>query len=493
MKKKLRKKTFSEQIYAYYNLEDDNAEGGLDFIFSNEKKPDVVLAGTDEMAVALQYNRMKMRAPVIRVKGKNEFAREILSRAEKNKIPIVENNVLTRELYSQVSTDDVLPEAFYESIAEIYADLYDELETKEKDTKDGFSHAEKDHKKRDKKPPSVYIADKLTLEIGAGLIPLVKYPHSPLNKGIQNTRNQLLTEIGFKIPSVRIIGNPDLKENEYTIKVNGVEAGRACVNMYLGVNKKKSSKKIAGEKTRDPTFGLSALWIYENEIERAKKEGFDVYDPLRVILTHIFEICKRFSTELIGLDEIQGFIDCVKAEYPVVVKELLKHYFVLDIKKVIHGLLAEHISIKNILTIFETLSDYGENFSHDHDFLIEKVRQRLSRQICSPYLDGENTLRALTLEPDMERRIIEDSLETPDGRISCLEPETYKSWIKALSKDIGEMTQEGFPPVVLCSEMARRLVKESTEREFPDLTVLSFLEIPEDIMVECLGIINLKE
>jgi flagellar biosynthesis protein FlhA len=489
--KKTSGKTFSEQIHDYYNLTGDRAEENLDFIFSNGKKPDVVLSSMDEMAVALQYNRMEMQAPVIKVKGKNEFARKILSRAEKNKIPIVENKVLTRELYSQVSADDLLPEAFYERIAEIYARLYGELETKENDTKDNRpGNAETDHEKRDKKPPSVYIPDKLKLEIGSSLIPLVKYSHSPLVERIQSTRNRLLTEFGFEIPSVRIIDNPDLKENEYTIKVNGVEAGRACINMYLAINAKNSPKKIAGEKTRDPAFGLSALWIYENEIKKAKKAGFGVYDPVTVILTHISKIYKRFSTELTGLDEIQGFIDCVKEEYPVVVKELLKHYFVLDIKKVIHGLLAENISIKNIITIFETLSDYGEKFSHDHDFLIEKVRQRLKRQICSQYLDGEKTLRVLTLEPAMEHKIIEAGLETPDGRISCLESADYYLWIRELSKNISKMEQAGFPPVVLCSEMARRLVKHSTKREFPDLAVLSVLEIPEDINVECVGTIN---
>jgi flagellar biosynthesis protein FlhA len=479
---KTQEKTFLEQIHDYYHLTGAAEDENLDSIFSGEKKPDLVLSSRDETVVALQYIREKMDAPAIRIKGKNEFAKKIVSRAEKNKIPIVEKNELTRELYAQVSTDDLLPMVFWEKAARIYAKIFA--------NDDGLDDAAGDDTNQDKAPLPVCIPDKVALELGSDLMPLVTYSPLPLSERIKNSRRSFFLEMGFEFPAIRIVENLNLKEAEYAIKVNGVEAGRACINMYLTINTKNSSKKIAGEKTRDPVFGISALWIGEDEIKKAKKAGYGVFDPVTVIVTHISEIIKSFSTELVGLDEIQGFINCVKEKYPVVVKEVLKYYSLGDIKKVIHGLLEERVSIKNIPAIFETLSDYGEQFAHNHEFLIEKVRQKLGRQICAQYLDDENTLWGLELEADMERKIIEAGIETTEGRVLVLEPADQSLWISELSKNLRKMAQAGFSPVILCSEAARRLIKSSTKRNFPELAVLSVLEIAEGIHVKSAGTIN---
>jgi flagellar biosynthesis protein FlhA len=484
-------RAFSEQIRDYYNLDGDNTDINLDFIFSNDNKPDVILSSRDETVIALKYESEKMQAPIIKLKGKNEFAKRTLNLAEKNKIPVIKNDELTRQLYSKVSVNDSLPVDFYESIAGIYAELYRDKQKPERDkaNDDRNEEAKKDDKTRD--TPSVYIPDKLLLEIGTDLIPLVKYPYSPLIERLQAMRKCSLSEIGFEIKSIRIVDNLNLENTEYRIKINGDEVGRACINMYLVINKGNSTKKIAGEKTRDPAFGLSALWIYEYEVERAKKAGFGVFDPVTVIVTHISEICKRFSIELVGLDEVQEFIDCTKEKYPVVVNNMLKYYSVGDIKKVIHGLLAERAALKNIVKIFETLSDYGEKFCHDYVFLIEKVRQKLGRQICLQYTSEKHTLRVLTLEPDTEWEIIESGLVTPDEACSALKPADHRLWIKALSKHVVKMREMGFVPVVLCSEKARRLVKDSTRMEWPELAVLSVPEISNNINVELVGTISM--
>jgi flagellar biosynthesis protein FlhA len=433
-----------------------------------------------------------MPAPTIRTKGKNEFARRILRLAKKNKIPVIHNNELTRKLYSHASKDDLLPEDFYESIAKIYIELRrGKPEPKRKNTNAGKTGSAKNDKIRNMDVPAVYIPDKLLLEIGEDLIPLVTNSLSPLGERIKNTRKLFLSEMGFRLPRIRIVDNLLLKKNEYCIKVNGTEAGRACINMYLAINSENSPEKIAGQTTPDPVFGSMALWIYESEIEKAKKAGFLIVDPVAVIVTHISEICKKFSKELVGLDEICKFIDCVKEDYPALVNDMLKYYSAVDIKKVIHGLLAEQVSIKNITTIFETLSDYGEKFSHNHAFLIEKVRQKLGRQICAHYIDRGNKLRVLLLEPDIEKKIIEHGLETPDGMVSRLDPVDHKLWIDALSEKYNKIIKADFTPVVLCSEAARRLVKDSTKRAFPYLDVLSALEIPEDITIKLAGTISL--
>jgi flagellar biosynthesis component FlhA len=484
------KRTFSDKIVDYYNLTEYKADENLNFIFSNEKKPDLILSSRDETVVALQYDEEKMQSPTIRTKGKNEFAKQILEFAKNNKIPIVKDDELTRELYVKVSRDTLLPEAFYESIAKLYSKYNDILESEGNDANNNTITNIKNNGKDMTDDIRPHIPDKISLEIGTGLIPLVKYPHSPLNEKIQNMRRRFLTEMGFKIPPVKTTENPNLGENEYCIKVNGDMVECSRINMYRSRNKGNSPEKLAGEETGGSAFDLMALWIYKNETEKAQKAGFGVYDPVTVIVAHIFKICKKFSRELVGLDEIQEFIDCVKEKYPVVVNDMLKYYSLVDIKKVVHGLLAESVSIKNIVIIFEALSEYGDKFSHNHDFLIEKVRQRLGWQICSQYMDKENTLRVLVIEPDMENKITKCDIETTNGMVSCLNITDHEQWIKELSKNIDKMEQAGFPALVLCSEAARRMVKDSTKREFPDLVVLSVPEIPDDIIVESMGIIN---
>jgi flagellar biosynthesis protein FlhA len=491
-------KTFSEQMRDYYNLAADSIDENLDFLFSSGNMPDVILSGRDETVVALKYEKEKMEAPMVKTKGKNEFAKRILNLAKKNKIPIVKNDELARKLYSKVSKDSLLPVSFYEDMATIYARLRSgTLKPEEKNTQTTknirVKNSKRDDKSRDDEMESVSVPDRLLLEIGSDLLPLVKYCPSPLGEGIHNTRRLLLAEMGFTIPKVRITDNLNLKKNEYRIKINGDAAGCACINMYLVINAENSTKKINGKETKDPVFELPALWIDERDIKRAKKAGFGVYDPVTVICTHITEICRRFSVELVGLDEVQGFINCVKKKYPVVVHNMLKYYSVVDIKKVIHGLLAERVSIKNIIAIFEALSDYGEKYSHDHNFLIEKVRQKLKRQICLQYINKENILYALILESGLEHKFIESRCETADG-VLALESTDYRSWIKALAENVAKIQKKnGGYPVIFCSEAARRLVKDNTRREFPDLAVLSMLEIPADISVEFMGEISLTK
>jgi flagellar biosynthesis protein FlhA len=490
------KKTFSEQIRDYYNSTGDNIDGNLVFLFSSGNMPDVILSDRDETVVALKYEQDKMEAPMIKTKGKNEFARQILNLAEKNQIPVVKNDELTMKLYSRISTDSLLPVDFYEDMAAIYARLRTGTSNpEEKNTKaaknTGIKSSKKDDKSRGDKMASISVPDKLLLETGASLVPLVKYYPSPLCERIQDMRRKLSLEMGFTIPDIRIIDNPNLKKNEYCIKINGDEVGRACINMYLGINAKNSTVKITGKETEGTAFGVP--WVDERDIKRAKKAGFGVYDPVTVILTHIGEICKRFSMELVGLDEVQGFIDCVKKRYPMVVHNMLKYYSVVDIKKIIHVLLAERVSIKNIIAIFEALSDYGEKYSHEYEFLLEKVRQRLKRQICSQYIDRKNILHVLILESGLEHKIIDSGIETANGRVSDLKPADHWLWIKALSEGIKKMKEKGSAPVILCSEAARRLVKDSARREFPDIAVLSILEIPADINVESMGEISLAK
>jgi flagellar biosynthesis component FlhA len=445
------KTKFSKQLQAYYDLPRDDTSLDLEFVFSKDNCPDLLLTGRDKTVVALQYNSEKMNAPAIKVKGKNQFARQIIRIAEKNKIPIIEDNALTAELYSEVSTNNEIPEEYYMPLAELYAKILrndiNMQDNEEKNKKTGGENTGNMKK-------SSRLPERILLELGEDLIPLAKYKGSPLVERIKDKRKEIYRKWGFEFPPIKIVDNLLLERNEYRIKINGNDAGHARINMYLVLNKENAAEKTAGKATKDPLFGMSALWIYKKEMERAKESGHGVFDPVTVIVAHIAEICKRFSTELVGRDEVQNFLDGVKEKYPVVVNDTLRYYSIGEIKKVIHGLLKEGVPITNKVGILEALADYGE-LSHNCAILVEKVRQKLRRQICSQYADKENKLHVLTINSGFEERIVKESCETPDGTISCLAPEYHKLWIGELEKKVRAVRDMGFSPVILCSEDVR--------------------------------------
>jgi flagellar biosynthesis protein FlhA len=188
---------------------------------------------------------------------------------------------------------------------------------------------------------------------------------------------------------------------------------------------------------------------------------------------------------------VQSILDALKKDYPAVVEDASKRLTLGEMQKVFQALLREQVSIRNMVAILETLADYA-GVTKDPIFLAEKCRQALSRQICLQYADTERTLRVLTIEPELEQKIIDSRVDTPGGVLAALEPSLQRQWIKALTRAVAAVQQKGWLPVVLCSEGARALVKASTERELPDLVVLSVPEIVADIRVEAVGEIKVE-
>jgi flagellar biosynthesis protein FlhA len=339
--------------------------------------------------------------------------------------------------------------------------------------------------------------DALSLELGYGLVPLVeKEKGAELLERVQGVRRQSALDLGLVIPKVRIIDNSTLEPSEYCFKIKGVDSGRGKIRIgyYLCINPGTVTTEMAGEKTVDPAFGLPAIWIDQDKRDEAERCGYTVVDPPSIIATHLTEIIRRHAAEILGLQDTQAILDELKKEYPAVVEEVLregKGLRITEIQKILHGLLRERVSIRNMVTILESIADYAP-VSHNILFLTEKARQALASQICSQYADEDRRLRVLTIDPALEQKIIETKFETSSGGMSAMEPLTRKMWINAVSKAVTAVKEKGWMPVVLCSEQARFLVKNSTDRELPDLAVLSVPEIVPDVSPEAVGMIRIE-
>ncbi|MDR2521921.1 MAG: flagellar biosynthesis protein FlhA [Spirochaetaceae bacterium] len=340
--------------------------------------------------------------------------------------------------------------------------------------------------------------DPLSLELGYGLLPLVDQDRgAELLDRIQRLRRESALELGLVIPKVRIVDNMHLDSSEYCFKIKGDEVGRGKIRMghFLCIAPPGSvNTAIPGERTRDPAFNMPAIWVDEDRREEAERAGYSVIDPPSIIATHLTELVKHNAAGILGRQETKAILDTLKESYPAVVEEAMNVLNLGEIEKVLRGLLREQVSIRNMVAILEAISDFAP-VTKDAQFLTEKARQALGRLICLQYADDDKTLHVLTLEHTLEQQIISSAIPTDSGQIVALPPETVRRWLQALTRAITTIKEQGWgaPPVILCSEQARYLVKQSTEREIPDLVVLSVREITQDINIVSVGEIKLEE
>jgi flagellar biosynthesis protein FlhA len=300
--------------------------------------------------------------------------------------------------------------------------------------------------------------------------------------------------LGLVIPKIRIIDNMRLDSAEYCFKIKGMEVGRAKIRRgyYLCMNP-GGTVDIPGEKTVDPAFGLPATWIAEDRRDEAERSGYTVVDPPSIIATHITEIIHHHAAEILGMQETSKILDTLKQDYPSVIEEARKNLSVGEIQKVLQGLLREQVSIRNMVGILEALAEFAV-ITKNIPFLIEKARQALARQICLQYADEETRMiRVLTINQTLETEILQSQVETPSGKIAAMDPAKHKAWITALSRTLSNAKNAGLiQPIILCAEQTRALVKQSTEREYPDLIVLSVPEIVPEVSVLQMGEIRLE-
>jgi len=326
--------------------------------------------------------------------------------------------------------------------------------------------------------------DPLSLEIGYGLIPLVDTVNGELLGKIKAMRRQLATELGFVVAPIHIKDNLQLRPHEYSFLIRGIEIARGEVMMgsWLAVAS-GSADKIDGIPTKEPAFGLPAFWIDEREVENAQLSGYMVVDNATVIGTHITELIREYSWELLTRSETQKLLDNVSKTYPKIIEELIPGSLTLGaVQRVLQNLLKERVSIKDIMTIFETLLDYSPNVK-DPETLTEYVRQALSRTITKQYLNDQGKLTVFTLDPRYEKLLS----QTEGGGVT---PDVINRLVKSIEVILSSGKLKGAQPIILCSANIRKYIRKIVERISSSFVVLSSAEIVSKTDLDIRGMVK---
>lgn len=336
--------------------------------------------------------------------------------------------------------------------------------------------------------------DPIEFEFGYGLIPLADTQQGgDLLDRIIMIRRQCALELGLVVPVIRIRDNIQLKPNEYVIKIKGnaVGGGELLLNHYLAMSPGYEDDSVTGIETTEPAFGLPALWIDEATKERADLAGYTVVDPPSVVATHLTELIKRHAHELLGRQETKALVDNIKESYPVLVDELIPSVLTIgEVQKVLAKLLRERISIRDMVTILETLADYG-HYSKDPDVLTEYVRQALSRQITQQFAQDGEAMKVITVGPQLEKKIAESVQQSEQGTYLAMDPVSTQNVFQKLSEQVNRIIQMGQQPVLLTSPAIRMYLRQVIERGMQDIPVLSYSELEPNVEIQSVGVVNL--
>ena len=343
--------------------------------------------------------------------------------------------------------------------------------------------------------------DELSLEIGYALIPLVDDEKgAELMSRVKRIRREAALDLGLVIPPIHIMDQMELSPEEYSFKIRGIEAGRGRLKlghfMCLNTGNVPKDREIVGEKTKDPAFGMDAIWLPDSKRLEAEKAGYAVIDAPTIIATHLTELIRRNASKILSRQSVSAIIEEIKKTNPVVVDEVTTgdHRFSYgEIEAVLKNLLEEQVSIRNMVVILETLGDYGK-LTRDSWTLTEKVRESLGAQICQQYADENKVLHVLNLSQSLAQKILDHRADMPGkGPIVAFDPVDARNYISTMSNAVAAVRERNYLPIILCPSEVRRLVKSSTELEMPGIIVLSINEVmaaSPNIKVESLGEIN---
>ncbi|WP_084140193.1 flagellar biosynthesis protein FlhA [Lacticigenium naphthae] len=350
------------------------------------------------------------------------------------------------------------------------------------------------HKKeRSDEPITSFQVDPIAIEIGYGLIPLANEEQDAnLTSHIQSVRKQLSHEKGIVLTPIRIRDNLQFTPNRYAIKIKGneVASGELYVDKYMVVEPELIDIDIKGIPTKEPAFGLDALWVDEKDRELAELHDLTVVDPLTVLVTHLKEVIHQHAHDLLGRQEVKQLLEGIKDQYNVVIDELIPDILRLgEVQKVLQNLLKEDIPINDLVTILETLADYG-TLTKDPETLTDYVRQSLKRTVVKPHLDERGQLNVLTVHPDTEERITESIQKASGGSIPVLQPRVITSFFDSLNQQHNQLEAQGVPHVLLTSPKIRAATRNLLAFNFPDIAVLSLNEVPNDTQLETRGMIE---
>ena len=339
------------------------------------------------------------------------------------------------------------------------------------------------------------MVDPLELEVGYGLIPLVDRDQGgKFLDRVRSIRRQFAMEMGMVIPPIHIRDNLQLSPSEYQIVLKGVKVAGAelMVNHYLAMNPGDASRKIEGVETKEPAFNIPAIWIPENKKEEAKLSGYTVVDDATIMATHLTEVLRKHSSELLGRQEVQHLLDNLRKTYPKAVEELVPNLLSLGaVQKVLQNLLDERISIRDLLTIVETMADCAV-LTKDPDLLTEYVRNKLSRSIISPHIGEDGYLKLITMSQDVEEILLKGIQKTEHGSYLSVDPGIADSIITSIKAETEKAMSKNIQPILLTSPIIRRHLRKMVEYFVPSLMVLSQSELLTDIGFKSIGKVTLS-
>ena len=340
---------------------------------------------------------------------------------------------------------------------------------------------------------SLLQVDPIELEFGYGIIPL-----ADVNQGgdlldrVVMIRRQIALELGTVVPIIRLRDNIQLNPNQYIIMIKGIQVteGEILFDHYMAMNPGYVEEEITGIPTFEPSFHLPAIWITESQRERAESLGYTGVDPPSIIATHLTEVIRNHIAELLTRQDVQNLVNNLKESNPVLVEELIPKLLGLgEVQKVLQNLLSEGISIRDLLTIFETLADHAQT-TRDTDVLTEYVRQSLKRAISNKYFPGNETTSVVTLDPKIEQEIMSSVKQTEQGAYLTLDPDRTRAIIDSVKAEVEKMEGMGKPAIVITSPIVRMYFKKMTEDYVPDLIVVSYNEIESNVELQSIGMVT---
>ncbi len=360
----------------------------------------------------------------------------------------------------------------------------------------GDQAADSQHEKENDDPYQSLTVEPIEVHVGTNWLNIVSDKNGPVMDRISTFRKQHALELGIVLPSVRFRDNPKLGADKYEIHLDGVLTARGEVRLHktLAIHPSGDTKSVRGEITKEPTYGLPAIWIDDSQRDLAVATKYTLVDPTTVFLTHLTEVLRRESARLLSRTEVEKLLGRVRQEQPGLVEELVPTVMsVGEIQKVLQNLLKEKVGIRHLEAILETLVDNAKT-TKDVNYLTESVRARLGPAICQSLLGESSVLHVLTLDPVLEGQFMQSvrSAVTQNATHSfVLDPQLTEQFMSKLVHQAERMMKSNLLPVLLCSPDLRRHIRAISERVAPHLRVLSMLEIPQTIELKSFGIVSL--
>jgi flagellar biosynthesis protein FlhA len=409
-------------------------------------------AGT---AAGLYYDEENMFAPMLVILEQSLMARVLVKAAENLGVPVVENGVLAENLAVYGKLGEAIPDLCFRAVAAVLS----RVQGKRRPV------LRKAGKGKVPRPLKVELGETLMGFFGEKDREGFGIEGSVLAEPLDRIRKRLCKLLGYSVPSIKVSLNKGLKADEYRICFKGIEAGRGRLDLNW--------------------FDAAGLGFGPEEFETAARAGAEI------IIRQVDDLALHRAPDLLGRDEVQALLDKAEEKYPVATGEVKSLLSLGSIRDILRGLVGEQVSIRHIQVVLETLADWGGFGPAPNEVIIEQIRSSLKRQICQEYADGRQVIRVLTLESKLEQRFTDRVMFREGDEQTAAN--AWDDWVEAFSPAIRGMEEKGLPPVILCSPASRSLVKEFTRKQFPNLAVLSYVEIPPDINVEPVGEIRLED